>query len=194
MIEWVHVMFLISRIDGRRLIHSMGVVASFPPVLYTGGQEVSMPIPDTLDSLTLRRDRIQQEFASLGDLRPGSLTAPEARSTDEWSRRRLQQCGKPGCRCKAEGATGHGPYWSLTFKVQGKTVTRSIPAAAVERTREQIAEHKRFRALAAELVDLSEQLCQARLAEGDDGSGDEEKKTPSRRRSTPRSRPRSRRF
>ena len=140
-----------------------------------------MPIPDTLDSLTLRRDRIQQEFASLGDLRPGSLT------------RRLQQCGKPGCRCKAEGATGHGPYWSLTFKVQGKTVTRSIPAAAVERTREQIAEHKRFRALAAELVDLSEQLCQARLAEGDDGSDDEEKKTPSRRRSSPRLRPRSRR-
>ena len=29
-----------------------------------------MPIPDTLDSLTLRRDRIQQEFASLGDLPP----------------------------------------------------------------------------------------------------------------------------
>lgn len=177
----VHVMFLISRIEGRRFIDSMGVVASFPPVLYTGGKEVSMPIPDTLDSLTLRRDRIQQEFASLGDLRPGSLT------------RRLQQCGKPGCRCKAEGATGHGPYWSLTFKVQGKTVTRSIPAAAVERTREQIAEHKRFRALAAELVDLSEQLCQARLAEGDDGSDDEEKKTPSRRPSSPRSRPRSRR-
>ena len=33
-----------------------------------------MPIPDTLESLTLRRDRIQQEFSSLGDLRPGSLT------------------------------------------------------------------------------------------------------------------------
>ena len=30
------------------------------------------------------------------------------------------------------------------------------------------------------VVDLSEQLCQARIAEGDDGSGDEEKKTPSR--------------
>ena len=101
-----------------------------------------MPIPDTLDSLTLRRDRIQQEFVSLGDLRPGLLT------------RRFLQCGKPRCRCQLDGATGHGPYWSLTFKVQGKTVTRSIPAAAVERTREQIAEHKRFRALAAELADL----------------------------------------
>ena len=122
-----------------------------------------MPIPDTLDSLTLRRDRIQQEFASLGDLRPGSLT------------RRFLQCGKPRCRCQRDGATGHGPYWSLTFKVQGKTVTRSIPKTAVERTRAQIAEHRRFRALAAELVEVSEQLCQARLAEGDDGANGEEK-------------------
>ena len=55
-------------------------------------------------------------------------------------------------------------------------MTRSIPAAAVERMREQIAEHKRFRTLAAELVEVSEQLCQARLAEGDDGSNGEEKK------------------
>ena len=140
-----------------------------------------MPTCDTLAALTLRRDRIQQEFVSVGDLRPGSLT------------RRFLQCGKPRCRCRRDGATGHGPYWSLTFKVQGKTVTRSIPKTAVERTREQIAEHRRFRALAAEFVDLSEQLCQARLAEGDDGSDDEEKKTPSRRPSSPRSRPRSRR-
>ena len=140
-----------------------------------------MPTPQTLAALTLRRDRIQQDLAFLGDLRPGSLTS------------RVRPCGKPGCRCKADGATGHGPYWSLTFKVQGKTVTRSIPEAAVERTREQIAEHKRFRALAAELVEVSEQLCQARLAEGGGESGEEEKKTPSRRRSSPRSRPRSKR-
>lgn len=139
-----------------------------------------MPMPDTHATLTLRRDRIQQDFASLGDLRPGSLT------------RRFLQCGKPGCRCKADGATGHGPYWSLTFKVQGKTVTRSVPEAAVERTREQIAEHKRFRALAAEFIEVSEELCQARLAEGG-GESEEEKKTPSRRRSSPRSKPRSKR-
>ena len=137
-----------------------------------------MPTSHTLAALTLRRDRIQQEFASLGELRPGSLT------------RRFLQCGKPGCRCQVDGATGHGPYWSLTFKVQGKTVTRSIPEAGVERTRAQIAEHRRFRALAAEFVDLSEQLCQARLAEGEGEGGEAEKKTPLRRRSSPRSRPR----
>ena len=136
-----------------------------------------MPKLNPFAVLSLRRDRIQQELASLGDLRPGSLT------------RRFLACGNPRCRCKEEGATGHGPYWSLTFKVRGKTVTRSIPEAAVERTRAQIAEHRRFRALAAELVEVSEQLCQARLAEG----GGEEKKTPSRGRWSPRSRPKSKR-
>ena len=137
-----------------------------------------MPIPDTLTDLTLRRNRVQQELVSVGELRPGSLT------------RRFLQCGKPGCRCQVDGATGHGPYWSLTFKVQGKTVTRLIPQAAVERTRAQIAEHKRFRALAAEFIDLSEQLCQARLAEGDGEGGEAEKKTPLRGRSSGRSKPR----
>ena len=53
----------------------------------------------------LRRDRINRNSTSLRfDLRPGSLT------------RRLQQCGKPGLPLKAEGATGHGPYW---FDLQG---------------------------------------------------------------------------
>ncbi len=174
-------LILISRLGCRFFFHNREVIDSFLTALYTVRKEATKPTSDTLAALTLRRDRIQQEFVSLGDLRPGSLT------------RRLQQCGKPRCRCQRDGATGHGPYWSLTFKVQGKTATRSIPAAAVERTRAQIAEHKRFRALAAELVDLSEQLCQARLAEGDDGSNDEEKKTPSRRPSSPRLRPRSRR-
>ena len=178
----VHVLILISRLGCRFFFHNREVIDSFLTGVYTVRKEATMPTSDTLAALTLRRDRIQQELVSVGDLRPGSLT------------RRFLQCGKPRCRCQRDGATGHGPYWSLTFKVQGKTVTRSIPkTAAVERTREQIAEHKRFRALAAELVDLSEQLCQARLAEGDDGSDDEEKKTPSRRPSSPRSRPRSRR-
>ena len=46
-----------------------------------------MPIPDTLDSLTLRRDRIQQEFSSLGDLRPGSLTRCHRGRCGWWGRR-----------------------------------------------------------------------------------------------------------
>ncbi len=48
-----------------------------------------------------------------------------------------------------------------TREVGGKTVTRVIPPGAVEQTRRQLAEHKRFRGLTRELVETSEQLCDA---------------------------------
>jgi hypothetical protein len=129
--------------------------------------------------LRQRRDAIRDEIATLGDLRPGSLVG------------RYRRCGKPTCHCAAEGDPGHGPSWSLTRAVKGRTVTRVIPAAAVEVTRAQVAEHRRLRRLSGELVEVSEALCDALLAapagvEGVErgGSG-----APSRRGSRPSSRP-----
>lgn len=109
-----------------------------------------MPGPD-IPALRARRDALLQQIADIGAMRPGSLAC------------RYRQRGKPDCRCKIAGARGRDPYWPLTFKVRGKTVSRSIPPA-VERTRRQIAEYRRFQALAAELVAVSEQLCQAGLS------------------------------
>ena len=126
--------------------------------------------------LRRRRDEIRDELARVGDLRPGSLVG------------RFRRCGKPNCRCAREGEEGHGPSWSLTRAVDGRTVTRIIPADAVERTRKQIAEHRRFRALAGELVEVSEELCDALLA-GTGGSAEAERggsARPSARRSPPR--------
>ncbi len=126
--------------------------------------------------LRRRRDEIRDELARVGDLRPGSLVG------------RYRRCGKPNCRCAREGEEGHGPSWSLTRAVDGRTVTRIIPADAVERTRGQIAEHRRFRALAGELVEVSEELCDALLAGPGGSEGDE--KGGSARPSAPRSPPR----
>lgn len=126
--------------------------------------------------LRRRRDEIRDELARVGDLRPGSLVG------------RFRRCGKPNCRCAREGEEGHGPSWSLTRAVDGRTVTRIIPAGAVERTRGQIAEHRRFRALAGELVEVSEVLCDALLAGtgGSEGDGRGGSGRPSARRSPPR--------
>lgn len=38
------------------------------------------------------------------------------------------QCGSPGCRCHADPAARHGPYYIWTRKVSSKTVTRMLPA------------------------------------------------------------------
>jgi hypothetical protein len=77
--------------------------------------------------------------------------------------------------------------------VGGKTVTRIIPADAVERTREQLAEFRKFRELTRELVEINERLCDARLRTEAERSDDTSKKRASKRSSRVKSPPRSRR-
>ena len=129
--------------------------------------------------LEQRRDQIRAELSLIGDLRPGSLVG------------RFRKCGKPNCHCATEDGGGHGPSWSLTRRVGGKTVTRIIPPAAVEQTKQQIAEYKRLRRLTQELVEISESLCEAKLAAGNDADEGVKKgasKKTSKRKSSPRSR------
>ena len=128
-----------------------------------------------------RRDELKAELAKIKDLRPGSLVE------------RYRRCGKPNCHCAGEGGKAHGPSWSLTREVGGKTVTTVIPSVAVELTRQQIAEYKRFRGLAKGLVEASEQLCDAQLEAPEAASQEAAKKGASKRRSKPRSSPKSRR-
>lgn len=126
--------------------------------------------------LRQRRDAIRDELAAIGDLRPGSLVG------------RYRRCGKPTCHCAREGDVGHGPSWSLTRAVKGRTVTRVIPAGAVDVTRAQIAEHRRLRRLTGELVEVSEELCDAHIGDPDAAAGSGGRQRggsgrPSRRRS-----------
>jgi len=125
-------------------------------------EEVAMARTRDPAELRKRRDEIRDELASVGDLRPGSLVG------------RYRRCGKPTCHCAREEGGGHGPSWSLTHAVGGKTVTRIIPPAAVPQTRAQIAEYGRLRRLTGELVEVSEGLCEALLA----GSGDDSSEAP----------------
>ena len=110
-----------------------------------------MPAPTPAQTLAARREELLQQLAAIGDLRPGSLVQS------------YRKCGKPNCHCAAAEHPGHGPRWILTHSVNGKTRTRTIPDSARAATRAQIAECQRLRRLVAELVEVSEQLCQARL-------------------------------
>ena len=135
--------------------------------------------PGRTQQLRARRDQLKAQLAEVGDLRPGSLVE------------RYRRCGKPNCHCAGKGADGHGPSWSLTREVAGKTVTTVIPAAAVAQTRQQIAEYQRFRTLARALIETSEQLCEAHLRTPEAPSREAAKKggstRPSRAKLSPRS-------
>jgi hypothetical protein len=136
-----------------------------------------MPIPvDRIQRLRDRRDQLRAELAQVGDMRPGSLVE------------RYRRCGKLNCHCAQEGEAGHGPSFSLTHAVDGKTVTKIIPPHGVETTRRQIDEYRRFRELGQKLVEASERLCEAQLRMPDEAvSPETAKKGASKRSSKPKS-------
>jgi hypothetical protein len=125
-----------------------------------------------------RRERLRAALASAGEMRPGSLV--------EYYRK----CGKPNCHCAKRASKGHGPSWILTRAVGGKTLTRSVPAQYVERTRAQIEEHRRFREVVHDFVEVNAQLCESQAQDPTAVQAEEKKggsKQPSRKRSSPKS-------
>jgi uncharacterized protein DUF6788 len=93
---------------------------------------------------------IKTELAALGPLHPGSIS------------RQYNVCGNPTCRCKADPAQRHGPYYQLSYGHQRKstsTFVREPDLAAVE---QQLRTYERLRALVDEWIGLS--IERARLA------------------------------
>ena len=133
-------------------------------------------MPDSLSELEQRRDAIARQIAELGDLRAGSISNTSGR------------CGKPNCRCHRPGQRGHGPNLRLTYKVDGKTFSKSLstPAAARKAERE-VAEFRNFQQLSREFIETNAQICHLRPIE-EEPETDQEKKRP--KRSVKRSRAR----
>jgi hypothetical protein len=123
---------------------------------------------ETLADLEGRRASVQDQIARLGDMRSGSITGTGG------------HCGNPHCHCRRAGDPGHGPYYRLTRKVDGKTVTETFfsPAALAKAQRE-VAEYHHFRQLSGHLLEVNEQICQLRPVEEEAPSA-EEKKRPKR--------------
>ena len=112
----------------------------------------SLMSPTSLEQLEVKGADLRAALARIGDMRPGSLSETYGK------------CGKPTCHCAKSGSRGHGPSWLLTRTVDGKTVAQRIPSGpAVEQSKQQVAEYKRFRELARELIEISDQICDLRL-------------------------------
>jgi hypothetical protein len=111
-------------------------------------------MPDSLLDLESRRSAVQSQIAQLGDMRSGSITGTGG------------HCGNPNCHCHQAGDSGHGPYYRLTRKVNGKTLTETFPSAAsLSKAQREVAERQRFRDLSDQLLDVNERICQLRPVE-----------------------------
>ena len=74
---------------------------------------------------------------------------------------RRTRCGRPGCRCGADPPVPHGPYWSWTRKVEGKTQTRYLSADQHADYEEWFDTAKRLRTLVSALESLGLQVAEA---------------------------------
>jgi hypothetical protein len=98
----------------------------------------------TIDAATdAQRRRILAELAALGPSLPGTLL------------RRYGRCGTAGCRCHADPPALHGPWWSWTRKVNGKTVTVRLTDEQAHDYQPWIANARRLRELTTELEQLA---------------------------------------
>jgi hypothetical protein len=121
-------------------------------------------LPQSLTQLEAARSQLLQQFLSLGDFRPGSLTALSRR------------CGKPTCHCAQPGAAGH-PQFRLLRKVRGKSVSESFASPnAFHQAARQVNEFHRFQQLIAELTTINEEICRLRPVEPDQSGWTEQEK------------------
>lgn len=122
-------------------------------------------MPESLSELESERSKVLRQFTSLGDFRPGSISAV------------IRRCGKPTCHCAKPNDPGHDAQIRLTRKVDGKTVAESFPSpAAFRKARAEIDEYQRFQRLSTQLVAVNEKICRSRPLEEESSSWTAEEK------------------
>ena len=131
----------------------------------------------SLPELEAERDRLHTQLGAVGDFRRGSVS-------ENW-----RKCGKPNCACAAPDHPGHGPRFLWT-RSQGrrKRVGRQLSAGEVDKVRREIARHAEFTTTVEKIIEVNEQICEARPADGTDAPPVPEAE---KRGSAPRSRKRS---
>jgi len=105
---------------------------------------------EPLPGLEQQRAELYARLAGTGDFRPGSINAT------------FRRCGKPNCACARPDHPGHGPRWLWTRSAGGKTRTRQLADAELEKVRGELASYREFTALSQQIVEVNEAICEAR--------------------------------
>ena len=106
---------------------------------------------------------------------------------------RYVKCNKAGCPCVDRPEARHGPYYSVTRVVKGRTQSRWLDAEQVRQVREQVDSGQQFRKRVEAYWQACERWADARLEAPEAASQEAAKKGASKRRSKPRSSARSKR-
>lgn len=89
-----------------------------------------------------KKRKVLKKIASYSEIIQGSIT------------KRMHTCGKPQCRCHTAKELRHCSY-QLSFALQGKTKTITIPKDKLDEVKKGIQQYKNFRRCIIELLDIN---------------------------------------
>jgi hypothetical protein len=88
------------------------------------------------------------KISEVGYCLPGTLTE------------RRTRCSSPGCHCRSDPPALHGPYYSWTRKINGKTVSRTLSPEQARRYQPWFDNARELRTISAQLEALSLKIAQ----------------------------------
>jgi hypothetical protein len=106
-----------------------------------------------LDALRADYEAAKARIGEVGFICEGSLVC------------RHTSCSNPNCRC-ADLSRRHGPYWQLSWKEGGRTISRLLSAEQAQLYREWVDNRRRLEGALEEMRDLSRQAGEYLAAEG----------------------------
>lgn len=98
-----------------------------------------------------KKAEVLKKIQNLGDIRSGSLSI------------RYQRCGKSPCICDDPKHPGHGPIYSLSTSINGKTKIRNYKISPeLNKLQKELENYHAFKELSKELISVSNQICELR--------------------------------
>lgn len=117
--------------------------------IYTNGMKKSTKISknftsfeSSLHHLDQRHRVLLAELEDIGLVLRGSIEL------------RLNRCGNPTCRCKADPPMLHGPYYKWTRKVAGKTVNATLTPEQAARFKDWVQNMRNLDQIVRQLQDI----------------------------------------
>lgn len=104
-----------------------------------------------LSELEREKEKLLARIQGLGDMRSGSLSV------------RYQRCSKSPCVCDDPKHPGHGPIYSFSTVMDGKTKIKNYKLGPeLEKLRREVENYQAFKKLSQELIAISWQICDLR--------------------------------
>jgi hypothetical protein len=128
--------------------------------------------------------KVRELAAELGEPKPMRRGSVSERS---------MKCGQKGCRCHEDPQARHGPYYSITRAAGGRTRSRYLTTEQAALAQQQVEAGQEFRRQVDAYWQACEQWADAQLEAPQAASQEAAKKGGSKKPSTWRSSPRSKR-